>query len=363
MKTTRLQVTLRDVEPAVARVIDVPATTTLPELHDLLQAALGWTDSHLHQFITADATYGTPSDDFEPEGQRDETTARLADLGARFEYLHDFGDGWTHDVKVQGPGDPTPGCVDGHGACPPEDCGGPPGYADLLATLADKTHPEHEHLSGWVGNRLRPFDVRTADQRLRRAVGEVPASVRLLLEIIGDGVKLTPGGRLPRSVVRQVQDHRPNWYPLGRPASIEEDLMPLAVLHDLLREVGLLRMRHGVLAPIKAAGDDLTVIRRLRSGFPPDSFTTEVVDLTIEALLRAGPLPSDQIATRAMSTIGYGWQINGRPLTQTDLHHSVIRNSALMSGLDLIDSSDRRTWTLGPSALTLFPRAAILADM
>ncbi len=58
VKTTRLRVVLCDVEPALARVIDVPAKATLPELHDLLQAAIGWTNSHLHQFVTPEATYG-----------------------------------------------------------------------------------------------------------------------------------------------------------------------------------------------------------------------------------------------------------------------------------------------------------------
>ncbi len=58
MKTTRLRVMLREVEPTVARVLDVPASATLPELHELLQAAIGWTDSHLHQFVTPEATYG-----------------------------------------------------------------------------------------------------------------------------------------------------------------------------------------------------------------------------------------------------------------------------------------------------------------
>ena len=67
-------------------------------------------------------------------------TMLLADLGAEFEYLYDFGDGWTHDVEVLGPGGSAPGCVDGHGACPPEDCGGPGGYAELLDVLADPAH-------------------------------------------------------------------------------------------------------------------------------------------------------------------------------------------------------------------------------
>ena len=115
VNTARLRVVLRDVEPAVARVIDVPASATLPELHELLQAAIGWTDSHLHQFVTPQATYGMeiPGAEVWPEDQRDETGARLADLGTEFEYLYDFGDGWTHDVEVLGPGGSAPGCVDG----------------------------------------------------------------------------------------------------------------------------------------------------------------------------------------------------------------------------------------------------------
>ena len=268
MKTTRLRVVLRDVEPAVARVIDVPASATLPELHDLLQAAIGWTDSHLHQFVTADATYGMeiPGADVWPEDQRDEDDALLTDLGAGFEYLYDFGDGWTHDIEVLGPGGPAPGCVDGYGACPPEDCGGPGGYVELLDVLADPAHPEHERMRGWVGNRLRPFDKATTDRRVRHVVGEVPESVRLLLDLAAGGIRLTPGGRLPRTVVRSMQEHRPYWHVLGRPAATEDDLRPLAALHDLLRQVGLLRLRHGVLTPTRSAGDDRAVVRRLRSG-------------------------------------------------------------------------------------------------
>jgi hypothetical protein len=179
-------------------VIDVPASATLPELHELLQAAIGWTDSHLHQFVTPQATYGMviPGEERWPEDEIDETGARLADLGIEFEYLYDFGDGWTHDVEVLGRGGPEPACVDGHGVCPPEDCGGPGGYAELLNVLADPAHPEHEHMRGWVGNRLRPFDRAMTDQWMRRVVGEVPDSVRLLLDLVADGVKLTPGGRL-----------------------------------------------------------------------------------------------------------------------------------------------------------------------
>lgn len=365
MKTTRLQVVLRVVQPAVARVIDVPASATLPELHELLQAAIGWTDSHLHQFVTPEATYGIeiPGEEVWPEDQRDETGARLADLGAEFEYLYDFGDGWSHDVEVLGPGGSAPGCVDGHGACPPEDCGGPGGYAELLDVLADPAHPEHEHMRTWVGNRLRPFDRAATNQRVRRVVGEVPESVRLLLDFVASGIKLTPGGRLPRTVVRSMQQHRPHWCPLGRPAAIEDDLAPLAALHELLRHVGLLRLRRGVLAPTRAASDDLAVVRRLRSAFDPYTFATEITELTIGVLAAHGPLPLAQLATQVHQLLGRGWQCDGQPVTERDVQFAVAGQSPIMKGLDLIDNSNWHAWTVGRSARSLLPRATMLAEI
>jgi hypothetical protein len=365
VKTTRLRVVLSGVEPTVARVIDAPASATLPELHELLQATIGWTDSHLHQFVTSAATYGMeiPGEEVWPEDQRDETAALLTDLGAGFEYLYDFGDGWTHDVEVLGPGGPAPGCVDGYGVCPPEDCGGPGGYAELLDVLADPAHPEHEHMRGWVGNRLRPFDRAATDQRVRQVVGEVPESVRLLLDLAADGVRLTPGGRLPRTVVRSVQQHRPHWHPLGRPAATEDDLPPLGALHDLLRRVGLLRLRHGVLAPTRATGDDLAVVRRLRSAFSPDTFATEITELTIGVLAAHSPLNRLQLASQVHRLLGRGWQRGGQPVTERDVQVTIAQQSSIMRGLDLIDNIDHHAWAAGASARSLLPRADMLAEI
>ena len=152
-----------------------------------------------------------------------------ADLPERMFYLYDFRDGWTHDVELLGPGADQPGCVYGEGTCPPEDCGGPPGYAELRAVLADPQSDDHERMRDWAGE-LAPFDQAATDLLARRTVGEVPFSVRLTLDLLADGVRLTPGGRLPRAVVRQVQQQRPQWDPLGRPANLEDDLPPLVAL-------------------------------------------------------------------------------------------------------------------------------------
>ncbi len=214
----------------------------------MLRVALGWTDSHLHQFIAGGLRYGVPHvDDFDDE--RDEAAVRLADLPARFGYVYDFGDHWEHDVELLGRGGAEPGCVYGEGTCPPEDCGGSGGYAELLDVLANPNDDEHEHLRSWVGDRLADFDQAATDLLVRQTVGAVPESVRLVLDLTDGGVRLTPGGRLPRAVVRQVQQQRPDWHLLDRPAQLEDDLPPLAALHDLLRSVGLLRLRHGVVYP------------------------------------------------------------------------------------------------------------------
>ena len=273
-------------EPPVVRVLDVPSAATLPEVHDLLQAAMGWTDSHLHQFEAGQARYGIPDPDFAADDPdlRDERSATLRDLPETFGYLYDFGDSWHHDIDNLGPGGPEPGCVDGQGACPPEDCGGWPGYEDFRDAIAEPTHPEHEHLTSWAGPWTDAFDREGTDALVRATVGQVPGSVRLLLGLLDGGVRLTPGGRLPRVVVRAVQAERPTWSMLDRPASIEEDLPPLAALHDLLRGAGLLRLAHGVLTPTKAAADDLQTIRRLRQVLEPDSFHDILIGV-ITALL------------------------------------------------------------------------------
>jgi len=253
--------------------------------------------------------------------------------------------------------------VDGHGACPPEDCGGPGGYAELLDVLADPAHPEHEHMRSWVGDRLRPFDRAATDQWVRRVAGEVPESVRLLLDLLADGIKLTPGGRLPRTVVRSMQQHRQHWYPLGRPAAIEDDLPPLAALHELLRGVGLLRLRHGVLAPTRAAGDDLAIVRRLRTAFDANTFATEITELTIGVLAAHGPLPLAELATRVHQLLGRGWQRDGQPVSEHDVQIAIAHQSPIMKGLDLIDDANWRAWSIGAAARSLLPRATMLAEI
>jgi hypothetical protein len=172
----QLKVTLLDVRPPVWRRITVPATITLPDLHDAIQTAMGWTDSHLHEFEIGRIRYGRPDPDFASD-VRPEAGVRLLENvgeGERISYVYDFGDDWRHDVdveKVLPPGAEVPVCLAGRRRCPPEDVGGPLGYADFLAAYGDPAHPDHEDLRDWAGDSFEPdhFDA-----------GEVTARLKLL---------------------------------------------------------------------------------------------------------------------------------------------------------------------------------------
>ena len=355
---------MREVAPTVVRVLDVPVTLTVAELHDVLQAALGWTDSHLHQVIAGDRVIGVPDEGYAPETV-DETTVKLRDLPAQFDYEYDFGDSWDHEVLVLGPGDPEPGLRSGQGACPPEDCGGAGGYAELQEVLADPANPEHSHMLDWTGGGLRPFDFDRAAARVHDTLGAVPGSVRLLLDLVGDGpgggIRLTPGGRLPRSVVRAMQEARPEWKRLGGLASLEDDLFPLVVLHDLLRAAGLLRLSRGVLTPTRAANDDTEVVRRLRAQFRPADFHTRLTEVAVALLATTeGPLPRGKLAEQVFPELGHGWSAGGRPLTARGVADAIARARHEWVALDLV-VSNREEFSPGPSARSLLPGATTLA--
>ena len=135
----------------------------------MLQVALGWQNQHLYEFrvgtLGIDASAGP------------DVGVRLADIadeqGARLLYRYDFGDGWEHDVLVEAitsaePGVRYPTCVGGARACPPEDCGGPPGYARVLEASRDPRHPDHGAMTEWLAGPFDPeqFDPRETNRRL-----------------------------------------------------------------------------------------------------------------------------------------------------------------------------------------------------
>jgi hypothetical protein len=162
-----LHVSLSEVEPTVWRRLLVPGTVRLARLHDILQVAMGWEDSHLHCFRIGDRCYGQQFDDYPPDelDEKDATVLQAVRDHDRFVYEYDYGDGWEHEVIVESMSTTPRGlkfgvCLDGANACPPEDCGGPFGYTSMLAALADPGHEEHQDFVNWVGG---PFDPASFD--------------------------------------------------------------------------------------------------------------------------------------------------------------------------------------------------------
>lgn len=163
----QLKATIRDTKPPVWRRVAVTSTITLAGLHDVLQAAFGWMDCHLHEFDINGSTFGMADvDDWNEEPAADERGVRLCDVageGTRFEYWYDFGDDWRHQIVVEKvmAADPKveyPLLVTGRRACPPEDCGGTWGYENFLAAIADPNHEEHEAMLEWGGEGFDPDD-------------------------------------------------------------------------------------------------------------------------------------------------------------------------------------------------------------
>jgi pRiA4b ORF-3-like protein len=169
----QFKVTLRGIEPAVWRRIVVPASYSFWDLHVAIQDSMGWRDYHLHAFRVRNPKsgeaeqIGIPDDDpfegaeaFLP-GWEVPIVDYFGQPGARADYEYDFGDGWKHEVvleqvTVRVPKAKYPICVDGAGACPPEDCGGIHGYQRMLKVLHDPTHEEHESTVEWVGGHYDP---------------------------------------------------------------------------------------------------------------------------------------------------------------------------------------------------------------
>jgi hypothetical protein len=141
--------------PRVWRRLLVPAAIPLDRLHPVIQDAMGWQNRHMHVFTIDGVQYGRPDGEL---GFRDERAATLGALlkpGADCVYTYDFGDSWEHLITVEqfqtaSAGLHYPHCVDGSGACPPEDCGGAPGYSDLKVILADPAHEEHHAMLEWL---------------------------------------------------------------------------------------------------------------------------------------------------------------------------------------------------------------------
>ncbi len=174
----QIKITLKDSKPPIWRRVLVRSDITLGHLHQVIQAAMGWFNAHLHAFYIADLSYGMdhPELDLELQDDYTEDEVRLFEVfgqpQAKARYGYDFGDGWSHTLlleKVLPLEQPSyPQCIGGKRACPPEDCGGVWGYAEMLDILANPKHREYKTYRDWVGGHFDPeaFSLEATNQRL-----------------------------------------------------------------------------------------------------------------------------------------------------------------------------------------------------
>jgi DNA-binding transcriptional regulator YdaS (Cro superfamily) len=163
----RLKITLQHSDPEIWRRIETP-DVTLETLHNLIQVSMGWTNSHLHEFVIAGKTYASSEvamEDFDNDRLIDDSGIRLSDViperGAKpqIDYVYDFGDEWRHRIVLETvtesePGIRYPRCCDGERNCPPEDIGGVIGFDEYLEAIADPKHDRYDEFLEWMG----PFD-------------------------------------------------------------------------------------------------------------------------------------------------------------------------------------------------------------
>lgn len=184
-----VHVVLDDIEPEIWRRLIVPLDTTLAQLHHILQAAIGWTDSHLHEFDIGGLRYGDQDmlneDRFKDDAQAfDASEVRLKDFsrkpGTAFTYIYDFGDNWRHTITLEKlvaiiPAPKTATCIAGARCCPPEDVGSTSGYEEFLRVLSStdpEDREEQRHLKRWSGGKFDPehFDLAKSDKAVRSAM-------------------------------------------------------------------------------------------------------------------------------------------------------------------------------------------------
>lgn len=180
----QFKIALLQFQPVVWRRIQVK-DSTLDKLHEQIQTAMGWTNSHLHEFEIDGVQFGDPEllrDGFGDGPLIDSTVTKVSEIVPqdgkrfRFHYTYDFGDGWKHEVLFEGclkseKGGRYPVCVEGERKCPPEDVGGVWGFAEFLKAIADPDHEEHVAMLRWAGEfDPEDFDAAKTTKAMRRGL-------------------------------------------------------------------------------------------------------------------------------------------------------------------------------------------------
>ena len=180
-KIFQFKIQLNDIKPLIWRRVQVSSTITFAAFHKVIQTVMGWEQCHLHEF-RVNGKSGTegigPVFDDGFECPIDERTIKLNKILTEekqlITYVYDFGDDWEHEIILEKILDadekPYPRCIAGERACPPEDCGGPWGYENLLEILGDPKHEEYNNMLEWCG-KIDPeaFNIEDTDKILRNS--------------------------------------------------------------------------------------------------------------------------------------------------------------------------------------------------
>ena len=166
----QFKITLMDTQPDIWRVIQVPSNYSFWDLHIAIQDAMGWLDYHLHEFNFSDDNalirIGMPDEESDNSntllGWEVNIKTYFEKVGTIARYSYDFGDGWEHEVVLEAimPLDTAihyPACIAGERACPPEDCGGVPGFEEMLATLKHGKASEKKELNQWLKDHTKNY--------------------------------------------------------------------------------------------------------------------------------------------------------------------------------------------------------------
>jgi hypothetical protein len=181
IEAIQIKISLDKTNPLIWRELLVPRDITFYKLHHVIQLTMSWTNAHLFEFKIEGYRIGEIFENMEELDDSHIINAKETKLitlvdkeGEQFKYEYDFGDGWNHTIilekyKSLKPKHQLPFCVSGALKCPPEDCGGIPGFYDFLSVISDKHHPDHKNTKAWAGGKFDPaeFDLVKINKQLK----------------------------------------------------------------------------------------------------------------------------------------------------------------------------------------------------
>lgn len=172
----QLKIMLNHINPEIWRRVIVDSNIKLPDLHKVIQTVMGWKNSHLHQFVKDSKFYSDPDDDSSAEiidYRKIKLKQVVSEEKQSFLYEYDFGDDWVHIIVLEKVlkyhWQKYPVCLDGKRNCPPEDCGGPFGYADFLEAVSNPENEDHEEMVEWIGDKFDAeyFNIKKINEMLK----------------------------------------------------------------------------------------------------------------------------------------------------------------------------------------------------